>query len=183
MKKNFLTTLGVLLLGCGICMGQSEGPSLAELARQNKTAHKAAKIFTEADLPRASASAAESGPAVTAAHTANATTSSTVVSADKKDNGKETVPSTKAAQLKKQVESSQQERDVWKNSAKRYEDLLANETNDFRRQMYQEAAENDKKNAALYQGKADQAQSELVDLQKTARSASPGAPAGAVSQP
>lgn len=86
-------------------------------------------------------------------------------------------------ELKKQVESYQQERDVWKSSAKRYEDLLANETNDFRRQMYQEAAENDKKNVALYQEKADQAQSELVDLQKTARPGPSGASAGAASQP
>jgi hypothetical protein len=183
MKNSFWMMAGITLLGGGMCLAQSEQPSLAELAKQNKSARKGGKIFTEADLPRASASAAESGPAVTSAHTANATTSSTVVSADKKDNGKETVPSTKATEMKKQVESYQQERDMWKNSAKRYEDLLANETNDFRRQIYQEAAENDKKNAALYQGKADQAQSELVDLQKTARSASPGAPAGAVSQP
>lgn len=183
MKNTFLMILAIMVFGCGICLSQSEEPSLADLARQNKTAHKAVKTFTEADLPSVSANAAESGPATSPTHAANETTSSTVVSNDKKDNGKETLPSTKAAQLKKQVESYQQERDVWKSSAKRYEDLLANETNDFRRQMYQEAAENDKKNAALYQEKADQAQTELVDLQKTARSASPGASAGAVSQP
>ena len=182
MKKSFLT-LGVMLLGCGMCLGQSEEPSLAELARQNKTARKAAKTFTEADLPSVSASAAQAGPSTPSAHASAETTGSTVVSTEKKDKAKDTAPAAKAVELKKQVESYQHERDVWKNSAKRYEDLLANETNDFRRQMYQEAAENDKKNAALYQEKADHAQSELVDLQKPARSGSSGASAGAASQP
>ncbi len=37
------------------------------------------------------------------------------------------------AELKKQAESYQQERDTWSSSAKRYEALLENETNDFRR--------------------------------------------------
>jgi hypothetical protein len=182
MKKSFLT-LGVMLLGCGMCLGQSEEPSLAELARQNKTAHKAAKTFTEADLPSVSASAAQTGPSTSSAHASAETTGSTVVSTEKKDKAKETAPAAKAEELKKEVESYQRERDVWKNSAKRYEGLLANETNDFRRQMYQEAAENDKKNATLYQEKADHAQSELVDLQKPARSGSSGASAGAASQP
>jgi hypothetical protein len=182
MKKSFLT-LVAMLLGCGMCLGQSEEPSLGELARQNKTTHKAAKTFTEADLPSVSASAAQTGPSTPSAHASAETTGSTVVSTEKKDHARETAPAAKAVELKKQAESYQQERDVWKNSAKRYEDLLANETNDFRRQMYQEAAENDKKNAALYQEKADQAQSELVELQKTARSGSSGASAGAASQP
>ena len=182
MKKSFLT-LGVMLLGCGICLGQSEEPSLAELARQNKTAHKAAKTFTDADLPSVSAGAAQTGPSTPSSHASAEAAGSTVVSTEKKDKAKETTPAAKAVELKKQVESYQQERDVWKSSAKRYEDLLANETNDFRRQMYQEAAENDKKNVALYQEKADQAQSELVDLQKTARPGPSGASAGAASQP
>jgi hypothetical protein len=78
------------------------------------------------------------------------------------------------AELKKQVESYQQERDAWKTSAKRYEALLANETNDFRRQMYQDALENDKKNIAFYQQKLDQTQSELVNAQKPVSSGSSG---------
>lgn len=83
MKKSFLT-LGVMLLGCGICLGQSEEPSLAELARQNKTAHKAAKTFTDADLPSVSAGAAQTGPSTPSSHASAEAAGSTVVSTEKR---------------------------------------------------------------------------------------------------
>ena len=176
-----------MLLGSALCFAQSEQPSLAELARQSKSPHKAVKTFTEADLPGAGANAGESATAVPAARSENPDTSSaTVAQAEKKDNIKADAPATRdsagVAELKKQIESFQQERDTWKNSVKRYETLLSNETSDFRRQMYQDAIENDKKNVAFYQQKLYQAQAELVNVQKPASSGPAGA-AGAPSQP
>ncbi|MGZ4890177.1 MAG: hypothetical protein ACXWBH_13425 [Candidatus Angelobacter sp.] len=185
MKKNIWVTFGIVLLGGGLCLAQSEQPSLGELAKQKKTARKAAKTFTEADLPGAKANTKETAIAAPAVQDASReTTGSTVVSAEKKENAKQTGPATKdapaVAQLKKQIETYQQDRDTWQESAKRYEALLANETNDFRRQTYEDALENDKKNVAFYQEKLGQAQTELANQQKTAPS---GSSAGAPAQP
>jgi hypothetical protein len=184
MNKNFWMTLGITLLGCGMCLAQSQQPSLAELAKESKTAHKQGKTFTEADLPSTSAKVPETVTAAPAGHAAsNETTRSTDLATGKKDIAKEAGPAKDrpaVAELKKQIESYQQERDVWKTSARRYEDLLSNETNDFRRQMYTDALENDKKNLMFYQEKLDQAETELVNAQKAAPS---GASAGAATQP
>jgi len=60
---------------------------------------------------------------------------------------------------------------MWKKSASRYESLLADETNDFRRETYQGALDNDRKNVAFYQEKIDQAQSALANAQKSGSSA------------
>ena len=182
MKKILWMTCGITLMGCGMCLAQSEQPSLAELAKQNKAARKAVKTFTETDLPGTRANATETVTAASAAQAASsAATSSTAGSTEKKDNAKDAGATSKdrpaVAELKKQAESYQQERDTWSSSAKRYEALLENETNDFRRKMYQDAIENDKKNTAFYQNKLDQAQTELVNIQKTAPSGAAASPA------
>ena len=171
MKKSFGIIVGIMLLGAGTCLAQSEQPSLAELAKQNKAAHKGVKTFTEADLPAVRANATDTTPAAPAARVASGESSGgTGAIAEKKDNAKTTVSASKdspaIAEIKKQINSYQQDRDVWRSSAKRYEDLLANETNDFRRQMYQDAIENDKKNIVFYQQKIDQAQSDLAKAER-----------------
>ena len=188
MNKNIWVTFGIVLLGGGMCLAQSEQPSLAELAKQNKTERKAVKTFTEADLPGTKANAMEkviAAPAVQGS--SHETTSSTDVSDGKKASTKGTSPVIKdapaVAELKKQIVSYQQDEDMWKKSAKRYEDLLANETNDFRRQTYEEALENDQKNAAFYQQKVDQAQIALSNAQKAASSNSSSSSASSPGQP
>jgi hypothetical protein len=177
MNKNIWLTLWMMLLGGSMCLAQSEQPSLAELAKRNKLAMKGGKTFTEADLPSTKAKATEAVIAAPAVHTASPeSTGSTVVSDEKKASVKETGPVTKdtaaVAQLKKEIETYQHDRDDWQTSAKRYEALLANETNDFRRQTYQDAIENDKKNIEFYQEKLVQAQTDLVSARKTAPSGS-----------
>ena len=74
------------------------------------------------------------------------------------------------AELKQKLTSYQQEQDGWKKSAKRYEDLLANETSDFRRQMYQDALQGDKQNVEVFQNKIDQAQADLAKAEKASSS-------------
>lgn len=185
MKKSFWVTFGITLLACGSCLAQSEQPSLGELAKENKTAHKAGKTFTEADLPSTRANATENVTSIPAGQPAsNATTRSTAASTDKekkdqKEEGRASKDRPAVAELKKQIESYQQERDAWKTSAKRYENLLANETNDFRREMYEGALDNDRKNVTFYQEKLDQAQTELGNAQKTAPSGASGGGASA----
>jgi hypothetical protein len=186
MSKNIWVVLGLVMLGGGMCLGQTEQPSLAELAKQNKSASKAVKTFTEADLPSTRANVTETAPPV-AQSASSETTGSADVSDGKKASPKQTRPESKdapaVAELKKQIDSYKQDEDMWKKSAKRYEDLLANETNDFRRQTYTEAMENDKKNIAFYQQKVDQSEAALSTAQKTASSSSSNSSASPPGQP
>ncbi len=68
--------------------------------------------------------------------------------------------------MKQKLSSYKQQQDAWKQSTKKYEDLLANETSDFRRQMYQDAMQGDKQNVQSMQDKIDQAQSDLEKAEK-----------------
>jgi hypothetical protein len=184
MKKNISAIFCLFMLGAGLCLAQSEQPSLAEMAKRNKTKSKPVKTFTEADLP-SKGLATDTAAAPATQKTSNETTTAAAVASDgKKAGSKETSPGPKdapaVAQLKKQIETYRDQRDSWQSSANRYEALLANETDDFRRQTYTEAIENDKKNATFYQGKLGQAESELVNQQKTTPSGSSG---GASAQP
>jgi hypothetical protein len=185
MNKSIWVILGIVLLGGGTCLAQSEQPSLAELAKRNKVERKAAKTFTEADLPGTRANTTETAVAGPGSKNAShETTGAADVSDGKKASTKETRPATKdapaVAELKKKIESYQQNEDMWKKSAQRYEDLLANEKNDFRRETYEGAMENDKKNAAFYQEKLSQAQTDLMNAEKPSPS---GSSAGAPAQP
>src|SRR5215472_2360849 len=170
--KNSLTIVGILLLGAGLGLAQSEQPSRGEVAKQNKGPHKAVKTFTDADLPSSSATTADNAVAPAKQSAGSESTSASAAANEKKDdtkNAHETGSgSAKVAELKKQIDSYQQDRDTWKKSAKHYEELLANESSDFRRQTYQDAIENDKKNVAFYQQKIDQAQTDLANAEKSA---------------
>jgi hypothetical protein len=82
-----------------------------------------------------------------------------------KDNGKSpaaTKETPEVAELKQKLSSYKQEQDGWKQSAKKYEDLLANETSDFRRQMYEDALQGDQQNVQTVQEKIDQTQTDLA---------------------
>jgi hypothetical protein len=85
----------------------------------------------------------------------------------------------KKEDLKKQVDSLKADRDAWNQSAKRYEDLLANEPDEFRRQMYQDALNNDRQNVSLYQKKIDETEAKAgtdsgADTAKTDQATSGG---------
>ncbi|MGC2743225.1 MAG: hypothetical protein WA672_08555 [Candidatus Angelobacter sp.] len=192
MKKCFWMMVGITLLGSTIAFAQDEPPSLGELAakqkKQNKTTRKPEKFYTEADLPSRPAATGKAASVAPAANTSGDKTSGQpTASTQGNDSTKKPGPASNdshaVAELKKQIESYQQNEDMWKKSAQRYEDLLANETNDFRRQTYEEALENDRKNAALYQQKVDQAQTALSNAQKTASSSSSSSSASPPGQP
>ena len=168
MNKLPAITVFVLWMAAGLCMAQSEPSSLADLARKNKAGKQApAKVITNDDAPSAPASSSISASAASAGSSA-APADSASSATDKKDdkkNAKAAAPAAKedpkVAELKKQLASYTVQRDAWKNSAKRYEDLLANETSDFRRDMYQDSLQNDRKNVAFFQEKVDSTQADL----------------------
>jgi hypothetical protein len=64
--------------------------------------------------------------------------------------------------LKSKINSYRAEQDNWKHSATRYQNLLATETSEFRRQMYQDALEGDQNNVQVFQNKIDEAQADLA---------------------
>ncbi len=71
------------------------------------------------------------------------------------------------AELKQKLTSYKEEQEGWKRTAKKYEDLLATETSEFRRQTYEEALQGDKRNVEIFQNKIDQAQADLAKAEKS----------------
>ena len=172
MKKCLLATTLLFLMG-EACLAQNAQPSLADVARTRQSTKKA-RVITNDDIATASPQI-ESEPANTkkASTTADSTsTSGTEAKAgEKKESGQSSSSasskdSSAAANLKKKLDGYKEEQDSWKRSAKRYEDLLANENDSFRRQMYQDALEGDKRNVAMFQEKIDQTQAQLAKTQK-----------------
>ena len=176
MKKSIFGLLTLLLFAGGACLAQSEQPSLGDLAKQQRGGKKTVKVFTNEDV--ATSSPSDPGESSKAA-AASPSTSSGDVKAEKKDDAKapdkkesagKEAPASKdsaeVAELKQKLSSYKEQQDGWKKSAKRYQDLLATETSDFRRQMYQDALQGDQANIQLYQNKIDQAQSDLAKAQK-----------------
>jgi hypothetical protein len=178
MKKSIYATLIFLLVAGGTCLAQSDQPTLGELAKKYQSNKKVARTLTNDDVATVSAPANDQKAAPVASSAPAASAGSPAKSDDKKSNTSSNASGSKdspaVAELKKKLETYKEQQDGWKSSAKRYEDLLANETSDFRRQMYQDALEGDKRNVALFQEKIDQTQSDLANAQKAAASGQGG---------
>jgi hypothetical protein len=174
MKKSIYGILALTLAASGACVAQSQQePSLAELARQHRDEKKPVKVFTNEDVATSSPSPSADSPRTAAPAAATASSAAAPGSQAKpetKDTSK-TAPASKdtpeVAELKQKLSSYKEQQEGWKKSAKRYQDLLANETSDFRRQMYQDALQGDQHNVQLFQDKIDQAQAELAKADKS----------------
>lgn len=177
MRKSVFGILAFALAAGGACLAQSQQePSLGELAKQHHE-KKPVKVFTNEDVATSSPSAPAESPKAAAVPA-----SSSEAQAGKKDEGKAgdkkesakdaqaSKDSPEVAELKQKLSSYKEQQEGWKKSAKRYQDLLATETSDFRRQMYQDALEGDQHNVELYQNKIDQAQSDLNKAEKASSS-------------
>jgi hypothetical protein len=180
MKKYVYATLIFLLAAGGACVAQSDQPTLGELARKHRQEEKnlavKAKVLTNEDVATSTPSAqAQSAPAVSSS-TATPPSAAAAKSQDQaSDKGKSPAATSsvaskdtpEVAELKQKLSSYKQQQDGWKQSAKKNEDLLANETSDFRRQMYQDALQGDKQNVQVMQDKIDQTQSDLEKAEKS----------------
>jgi hypothetical protein len=179
MTKTFWTIAGFLLIACSAGVAQSDQPSVAEIAKQSRESKKTAKVLTEDDIPQARPAAASPAGASVKDGSANATSSAQTGSAQTGASGagKPTAAGKSVAllnELKDALSSSVAQRDGWQRSAQRFEELLAKETDAFRRQMYQDALDGDRKNAALYQKKIDQLQADLAAAQKASAQGNEG---------
>jgi hypothetical protein len=171
MKKFVYSMLTFVLAVGGACAAQSDQPSLGELAKKHRLQEKNlinVKVLTNDDVasvtPDTQARAAKAESVLSAAPASSS--QAAAKNPDKaKDNGKSpaaTKETPEVAELKQKLSSYKQEQDGWKQSAKKYEDLLANETSDFRRQMYEDALQGDQQNVQTVQEKIDQTQTDLA---------------------
>lgn len=174
MRKSVFGILAFALAAGGACLAQSQQePSLGELAKQHRDEKKPVKVFTNEDVATSAPSAPAEAPKTAAAPALSGDTKAgekdEAKAADKKESaGKDSdsKDSPQVAELKQKLSSYKEQQEGWKKSAKRYQDLLATETSDFRRQMYQDALEGDQHNVELYQNKIDQAQADLAKAEK-----------------
>jgi len=166
LKQGYAIAIFVLA-GVALCVAQSDSQSLADLARKSRSEKKPAVKLTTVTLtddnfvrraPGAASANADSKSSAGDQQSGPADSSAKPASNGDKSSKAATKDDLTKAELKKQLDSYKATRDAWNKSAKRYEDLMANETDEFRRQMYQDALNNDRGNVAFYQNKIDQAE-------------------------
>jgi hypothetical protein len=179
MRKSVFGILAFVLAAGGTCLAQSQQePSLGDLARQRHEEKKPVKVFTNEDVatssPSMPAGGAKTAAAPVSSSDAKAVKKDEAKTGDKKESAGKDAQASKdspaVAELKQKISSYKEQQEDWKKSAKRYQDLLATETSDFRRQMYQDALQGDQSNIQLYQNKIDQAQADLAKAEKDSSS-------------
>jgi hypothetical protein len=157
----------------GACLAQASAPSLGELARKTRAEKKAVMVFDDDNTVR-------SAPQIQALSRAeNSVERSTSKSSQDADKTKKDQPSkadptaldAKVAELQKKLDSLKKDQVTWSNSEKSYQDKLATETDEFRRNTYQEAVNNDRNNADLYKKKIEQTEADLAKAQEAAAAA------------
>lgn len=181
MKKLIYPILTFVLAAGGACAAQSDQPSLGDLAKQNRHEKKVVKVLTNDDVAtvrpetqlqaRSADNATSTTPATSeaAAKSPEKAKDAEKAASAPKDTSKDTP---EVAELKQKLTSYKQQQDGWKKSVKKYEDLMANETSDFRRQMYEDALQGDKRNVEIFQGKIDQTEADLSKAEKASSSTS-----------
>lgn len=173
--KFFFVSLFSVTLGV-VCLAQSAALSLGDLARKTRAEKKAVMVFdddnTTRSVPAAQTSAtsgnqgAENSNAAKSPH--DPAKEGKQAQASKADPG---ALDARVAQLQKQLDTLKKDQGTWSDSEKQYEDKLSVETDEFRRNTYQEALDNDRNNADLFKKKIEQTQAELAKAQDAAAAA------------
>ena len=181
MKALWLTTA----LAMAALPAIAQSPSLAEIARKSRAAHEkkgAGKVITDDDiqrLPRPEAGTSTGNGATTTATGGVADSPEPAAAASQpqaqekeqsKTNSKPAPPPSEndVERLRKELDNLKAQQEGWKTSASRYEGKLADERDEFRRTMYQDALENDRANVAKYQHKIDETQEKLAGAEAAA---------------
>ncbi len=161
MTKYIAAATLFTLITAGVCAGQSQPESLGDVAKRNSPHKKAVLVVTEDNISSVSGTISvvgrdtaqtENPPAVAAAKTAEDQSQAEAAPA-KSD--------AQVAELKKKLDEHKQELEGWKQAAKHYQELLATETDDFRRQTYETGLANDRVNIERSQRQVDEAQNAL----------------------
>jgi len=164
LVKIFNALTLILLGSAGLLQAQSEQPSLGEVARSNNHSKKAVLVVTEDNI-----SSIGGTVSVVGSEQVKSSDSGAPAPPKKTADSASTAPPAKTAEvadLKKNLNSAKQELEGWKQAVKQYENLLATEGDEFRRQTYQTALENDRTNVTRSQQKVDEAQAALAKAQQ-----------------
>ena len=173
-----------LTMASGLCVAQSESPSVADVAKKIRAEKKGAVTLSDDNFVRrapvdnkTSVPLADTRTFAGDQPSASAGSSANTAKGEAKT-GK-AADDLKKEELKKQLDSYKVDRDAWNKSAQRYQDLLANEPDEFRRQMYQDALDNDRRNVSFYQKKIDESAAKMgtdsgADAAKTDQAATGG---------
>jgi len=183
MKKlKLLNGVSIFLLAVGgACVAQSDQPSLGDLAKKTRQEKKVVKVFNNDDVATVRPETqVQSKNADIATSAAPATSDAAAKTPEKAKDAVKDAPAAKSAskespqvtELKQKLQSYKQEQEGWKRTAKKYEDLLATETSDFRRKMYEEALQGDRQNVEIFQDKIDQTQADLAKAEKASSGSS-----------
>jgi hypothetical protein len=175
MTRFILCSSLTLALGAA-CLSQSSAPSLGDLARKTRAEKKSVMVFDDDNTTRsvpvaqtssaANSSAAESSGSAKPAHDAEKKSE-----ANQPAKADAAALDAKVAELQKKLDSLKKDQGTWSNSEKSYQDKLATETDEFRRNTYQEALDNDRNNADLYKKKIKETQADLAKAQDAAAAA------------
>lgn len=180
MIPKFIVCSSLTLVLAAACLAQSSAPSLGDLAKKTRADKKSVMVFDDDNTTR-------SVPISQASSAANSTAAESSAAAKsghdtaKKNEAKQSAKTgpaaldAKVAELQKKLDSLKKDQGTWSNSEKSYEDKLTNETDEFRRNTYQEAIDNDRNNADFYKKKIEQTQADLTKAQEAAAAAKQGA--------
>lgn len=174
-----ITTLAVAALLCSglaAAQQQTQGLSLAEIAKKNKE-RKAKRVITDDDLPSTSQRAPEAAPAAAAASGeatagANAPGGDGVAQADAKPAAKAdgTAPPAESEEIKKLKERIQSLRDEeagYTKTADEAQEKVNASTDEFRREMYSRVIANSRENARQLADQRQQLEGQLQAKQKS----------------
>jgi len=180
--KPYLTLSAVLLCfgWSGACFAQSQPQSLAEMVKHSKTGKKKEVLkLTDDNLPFARSQETEdSEPApqhsASAASTPAASPAPATSTPGKQDAAKPAASAAKAPQdrvkqLEGELASYKQQEQTWSNSASDYEQKLAKESNEFRRNTYREALDNDRGNVSYFRQKVADTETQLQQARESAK--------------
>lgn len=181
--KPYLTLSAVLLCfgWSGACFAQSQPQSLAAVAQQSKTGKKEVIKLTDDTLPFArtqedtdSGEAQDSKEAENSAPPASSESSTSPATASH-DSGKAAAKAQKSdvKKLEDELRSYRQQEQTWSSSASNYEEKLAKEPSEFRRNTYREAMENDRQNVDYFRQKITDTESQLQKARENQKKQKP----------
>jgi hypothetical protein len=176
MKSLWIAAISIVgLMVLSSITARAQEPSLADVARMNRAARqpkKATAIVIDDDAMIVSGSATKPVPA--GAGTQQSSRDLPQPLALPGQAAQKPVPGSRVsaaqaedecAQLKKELDDLKVHEQGWKRSAAAYEEKLAAETSEFRRTMYQDALDNDRRNVSFYRQKINEAESKLAEAE------------------
>ena len=184
LKAAFLLLAFALLVSAG-GWAQSEEQSLGDLARKQKAKKgqsegQAKKVLTNEDLPpgEPSASPASSGTAASAAGAEGQPAGEAAPAEEATATAAEGEPSDltaaqQADEARKKAEGLKHDVEATEKGIRRYEEMLANETDPSRRELYQRALRNAQNNLGAVQKQRADAEQEAAAKEAAAKEGPP----------